>query len=129
MAKKRSAESYTGNTPEAKINQRRNLIPGNAFNKRRTRVMKLDCWWEGADLESKQFIFEGWEKRRDIEKVPKDELLEERELDIWWRKIDIELKKAIHNSIMQGLDKGQRTRILDNVDECLKEKLADEKRS
>lgn len=130
MARKkstRSAESYTGNTEEAKINQRRNLIPGNTFNKRRIKEMKLDCWWDNADLKSKQFIYEGWENDQDSDKVAKDELKEETELYPWWNRLDVGLKKAIYNSIMEVLSGERKTGILDNIDECIKEKLEVEK--
>ena len=123
----RSAESYTGNTEQAKINQRRNLVPGNAFNKRRIREMKLDCWWEDGDLESKQFIFEGCEKGRDIDKVPKDELSEEIEMCSWWMSLDIKNKKSIYDIMMKELFGEQKTKILNNIEECLKEKLEVEK--
>lgn len=123
----RSAESYTGNTEQAKINQRRNLIPGNAFNKRWIREMKLDCWWEDGDLPSKQFIYEGCEKGRDIDKVPKDELTDEIEMYSWWRSLDIKNKKSIYDLMMIELSGGQKAQILANIEECVKEKLEVEK--
>lgn len=123
----RSAESYTGNTPEAKINQRRNLIPGNVFNKRRIKELKLDCWWEDADLESKQFIFEGCEKGRDADKVAKDEFTEEIDMDIWWSSLKVGNKKYIYDLMMDEMDKERKTKILNNVEELLKEKLELEK--
>jgi len=123
----RSAESYTGNTEQAKINQRRNLIPGNTFNKRRIREIKLDCWWDNGDLESKQFIFEGCEKGRDADKVPKDELAEEIEMYSWWMSLDIKNKKSIYDLTMVELFGEQKTQILAHVEECLKEKLEVEK--
>lgn len=123
----RSAESYTGNTPEARKIQRANLIPGNTWQKKHTKELKLNCWWENADLESKQFIFEGCEKGRDIDQVAKDELQEEIELDYWWEKLDIKDKKRIYDLMMDPMDKGQKVQILDNVEECLKEKLELEK--
>jgi len=127
MAKKRSAESYTGNTPEAKKRQRANLVPGNIWAKKHRKELKLNCWWECADLESKQFIFEGCEKGRDVDKVAKDELQGEIELDYWWGNLDIENKKRIYDLMIDPMDKEQKTSILDNVDECLKEKLELEK--
>lgn len=127
MSRKRSAESYIGNTEEMKKNQRANLIPGNAWQRRRIRELRLDCWWEGADLESKQVIFEGCEKGRDIDKVAKDELKEEIELNYWWDSLDIENKKSIYDLMMKELTKEERTPILQNVEECFQKKLANEK--
>ena len=130
MAKFRRAESYYGRTEQAKKRQRRNLIPGGAWQKRTTKELRLDCWWEGADLDNKQFMFEGYENNRDIEDIPKGELKSEKFLDDWWsdlklgNKNESEGKKFIYWWIMSGLDPEQKTLILKYTQECLKEKLA-----
>lgn len=106
-----------------KRNQRANLIPGNAWNKRRIKEMRLDCWWEGASLEDKQFIFEGFEKGRDAKEVAEDELKEEQELDYWWSEQHISSKKIIYDAIMKELDKEEKAPIFKGVEECLQKKL------
>ena len=59
MVKFRNALSYYGNSPEMIKHQRDNLIPGNAWQKRRTKELRLNCWWEYGELGDKQRIFEG----------------------------------------------------------------------
>lgn len=130
MAKFRRAESYYGRTEQAKKRQRGNLIPGGAWQKRTTKELRLDCWWEGADLDSKQFMFEGYENNRDTEDVPKGELKSEKFLDDWWSDLKLgnknegEGKKFIYWWTINGLDPEQKTLILKYTRECLKEKLA-----
>lgn len=130
MAKFRRAESYYGRTEQAKKNQRGNLIPGGSWQKRRTKELMLNCWWEGCDLESKQFIFEGYENNRDLENTPKRELKSEKFLDDWWANLEIgskrkyEGKKFIYWWVMDPLPPEQKTPILKNTQKCLKEKLA-----
>ena len=89
MAKFRRAESYYGRTEQAKKNQRGNLIPGGTWQKKRTKELMLDCWWEGADCESKQFIFEGYENNRDLEDVPEKKLKNEEFLNDWWDSLEL----------------------------------------
>ena len=130
MAKFRRAESYYGRTEQAKKNQRGNLIPGGTWQKKRTKELRLDCWWEGADLESKQFMFEGYENNRDPEDIPKRESKDEKFLDDWWSDLELgnknegEGKKFIYWWMMSGLEKEQKASILKHTQECLKEKLA-----
>jgi len=130
MTKFRRAESYYGRTEQAKKNQRGNLIPGGFWQKRKTEELRLECWWEGADLESKQFMFEGYENNRDIKDTPKRELKNEEFLDEWWADLELgdkskgEGKRFIYWWIMNGLEQEQKAPILKNTQECLKEKLA-----
>ena len=130
MAKFRRAQSYYGRTEQAKKNQRGNLIPGGTWRKKRTEGMRLECWWEGADLESKQFMFEGYENNRDIEDIPKKKLKDEKFLNDWWDSLELgnkregEGKKFIYWWIMDGLEKKQKASILKHTQECLKKKLA-----
>ncbi|MBA7575721.1 hypothetical protein ES695_01215 [Candidatus Atribacteria bacterium 1244-E10-H5-B2] len=131
MAKFRRAESYYGRTRQAKENQRGNLIPGGTWQKGKTKELMLDCWWEGADLESKRFMFEGYENNRDLEDVPKGyELKDEKFLDDWWDSLEPgnrregEGKKFIYWWTMGGLEKEQKASILKNTRKCLKGKLA-----
>jgi len=129
MVKFRNAQSYYGRTEQARKNQRGNLIPGGIWQKRKTKELRLDCWWEGADLESKQSIFEGYENNRDIEDIPKRELKSEKFLDEWWANLELgnknkgEGKKFIYWWIMDPLPLEQKNPILKHMQECLKEKL------
>jgi len=124
MAKYRSAESYHGRTVELKENQRGNLIPGGPWRKRRTRVLRLQCWWECADLESKQFVYEGHINKRDIKDVPGGEKKDEKFLDAWWGELGFEDRKFLYWAIMSPLSKKEKAPILKNTRECLNEKLA-----
>ncbi|MBA7564859.1 hypothetical protein ES695_07780 [Candidatus Atribacteria bacterium 1244-E10-H5-B2] len=103
--------------------------PGNTWRKEKDRL-RLDCWWEGADLDSKQLMFEGYENNRDTEDVPKGELKSEKFLDNWWNDLELgsriktEGKKFIYWWVMLGVEGEERTLILKNTQECLNEKLA-----
>ena len=123
MAKFRSAKSYSGRTPEAKENQRKNLVPGGPWQKKRIEILRLKCWWEIADLESKQFIFEGFEKKRDIKDVPKGELKSEEFLNNWWGLFGFEYENFLYWAMMDPLSRGEKAPILKLVEECLREKL------
>ncbi len=123
MAKFRSAKSYCGRTGQAKENQRGNLIPGGPWQKKRIAELRLNCWWEIADLESKQFIFEGYVNRRDSKDVSKKELESEKYINGWWGELDLEDKKFIYKAIMDPLPKEQKASILKLVQEYLQEKL------
>ena len=83
MAKFRNVLSYHGNSPEMIKHQRDNLIPGNAWQKRRTKELRLNCWWEYGELGDKQRIFEGYENKRDLKDIPKEELKNEEYLNNW----------------------------------------------
>jgi hypothetical protein len=125
MARKfRSAESYYGNTAGARKNQRGNLVPGNTWQKRRIRELRLDCWWEGAELESKLFMFEGYENGRRVEDVPEKEMKSEKWLDDWWAELDLKVKKHIYWAIMEALSKEEKAPILEHTRERLERKLA-----
>lgn len=131
MAKKfRNAQSYYGRTKQAQKRQRENLIPGGTWQKRTTKELRLNCWYEGADLESKQFMFEGYENNRDPEDIPKGQLKSEEFLDDWWSDLKLgnknegEGKRFIYWWTMSGLDPEQKASILKDTRECLKEKLA-----
>ena len=92
----RSAESYTGNTEAAKINQRKNLVPGNAWDRKKRKELKLNCWWWTLPLGNMREIYEMWVDRRTIEDTPKSELKSEDFLDdVWWENLKIEDKKYI----------------------------------
>jgi len=131
MARKfRNAKSYYGRTEQARKNQRGNLIPGGKWQKRKTEELRLDCFWEGCDLEDKRFFFEGYENNRDLENIPEGKLKSEKFLDKWWTDLEPgskckgEGKKFIYWWIMSPLPPEQKDPILKNIQECLKEKLA-----
>ncbi|MBA7543689.1 hypothetical protein ES705_36026 [subsurface metagenome] len=92
----RSAESYTGNTEAAKINQRKNLVPGNAWDRKKRKELKLNCWWWTLPLGNMQDIYEMRVNGRTIEDTPKSELKSEDFLDdVWWENLKIEDKEYI----------------------------------
>jgi len=103
--------------------------PGNTWQGKKEKL-RLDCWWEGADLESKQFMFEGYENNRDIEDTPKGELKTEEYLDKWWNSLELgsrrkcEGKKFIYWSIMDPLTPEEKAPILKHTQECINEKLS-----
>lgn len=127
MTKKwRNAESYYGNTAGARKRQRANLIPGNTWQKRRTKELRLNCWWEDGSLGDKQFIFEGYENKRnlkDFDAMPKEELKDEEYLNSWWDSLSPEDKKFIYRAMMDPLTPKEKTPILDHIQKCLEEKL------
>ncbi len=120
MAKFRSAKSYCGQTPEAKENQRKNLVPGGPWQKKRTAELRLFCWWEIADLESKQFMFEGYENKRDSKDVSKKELESENYINGWWGELDLEDKKFIYKAIMDPLPPEQKALISKHINNYVK---------
>jgi hypothetical protein len=125
MARKfRSAESYYGNTTEAKKRQRANLIPGNTYQKRQMRELRLNCWWERYPLGNMQFIYEAYENKRNIEDVPKKELKSREFLNNWWKEQDLSNKRFFYKNDMEAYSKETRTEIFKDMEECLKEKLA-----
>jgi len=125
MARKfRSAESYYGKTVGARKNQRGNLTPGNTWQKRRSKELRLDCWWEGATLDDKRFMFEGRENERSLEDVPEKEMKSEKWLDGWWSELDLKGKKHIYWAMMDPLSKEEKAPILEHTRECLEKKLA-----
>ncbi|MBA7562611.1 hypothetical protein ES695_02800 [Candidatus Atribacteria bacterium 1244-E10-H5-B2] len=124
MAKYRGAKSYHGRTPQAKENQRKNLVPGGPWQKRSIKRLRLECWWEIADLESKQFMFEGCVNRRDSKDVSKKELKSEKYINDWWSGLNLIDKKSIYKAIMDPLPPEQKASILKDTRECLQKMLA-----
>jgi len=125
MTKFRNAESYYGNTEQAKRNQRGNLTPGNSWQKRKIGLYRLDCFWLDADLFAKQAIYEYFENdNRIIEDVPKRELRGEKHIDNWWNKKDLEEKKSISKGVLSWQTQKFRTRHFKRMNKCLEKKLA-----
>jgi len=150
MAKKfRSAESYYGNTKKARERQRSNLVGGNIYRKRQVSELRFDCWWEVMPLESRQEIFEArvngrfistyLKKYPDFQEtvriskakygieyvdIPKEKLKDKKYLVDWWGKQEFEEKKYIYKNDMAGYDKKTRNCIFNDMEKCLKEKLA-----
>jgi len=101
MTKKRirTKSSYYGNTIEAQKAQRLNLSPGNSWDKRHRKELKMDCWWEVLPLGNAQDIYELCENKRTIKDTPKEELKDEEFLDNWWKnELDTEDKVFIIKS-------------------------------
>lgn len=119
----RNAQSYYGNTIEARKRQRANLIPGNSWQKRKIKELRLDCWWELSTLKDKRFILEKYENDRDSKSMPKEELKNEIYLNNWWRELSLESKISIYKKAMSGLTKEVRAEIFKDMEKCLKEKL------
>ena len=122
MAKFRSAKSYCGRTGQAKENQRKNLVPGGPWQKKRTAELRLQCWWEIADLESREFMFEGYQNKRDPNDVCKEELKSEKYINDWWGELDLIDKKFIYEAIMEPLSREEKAPILKHIQECLEGK-------
>ncbi|GAI72073.1 unnamed protein product [marine sediment metagenome] len=123
MIKKRSKESYYGNTPEARRRQRANLIPGYSWDKRNRKKLRLDHWWELSALKDKQSIFEAYENKRSYEDIPKEGLKGRDYLNNWWGELALESKISIYKKAMSGLTKESRLEIYKDMGECLKKKL------
>ncbi len=124
MVKFRNAQSYYGNTAEARRRQRANLIPGNSWQKRRISEMRLDCWWETTYLREMRDIYEHYENDRGIGDTPKGELKSEKELIKWWSELTIDNRKFIRKTIMTGITEKCKADTFRCVELCLKEKLA-----
>ena len=123
MIKKRSKESYYGNTPEARRRQRANLIGGDKDRRRKIQGARYACWWELSALKDKRFIFEKYENDRDSKSMPKEELKNEIYLNNWWRELVLERKVSIYKEAMSGLTKESRSEIFKDMEKCLKKKL------
>ncbi len=126
MAKFRNAQSYYGNTAEARKRQRANLIPGNPWQKRRTKELRLDCFWEIIPLKNRQEIFEAFENKRDFKEIkdmPKEELKDKKYLVDWWDKQELEDKKFIYKKEITALTKESISWLLKDIEKCLKKKL------
>lgn len=120
----RSAESYYGNSEQAKRNQRANLTPGNSWQKRRTKELRIDCFWSFQDLEDKQMTYEYFENKRMRGDVPKRELKHEKYINNWWDKLEIEVKEDIILKILSWQTQKFRTRHFKRLNKCLEKKLA-----
>jgi len=124
MVKKwRSAESYLGNTAEARKMQKSNLIPGGKDERRKIQGARYDCWWELSVLRDKQSILKAYKNDRASKDVPEEELKREDYLNNWWRGLSLESKISIYKKVMSGLTKEKRSEIFKDVEKCLKEKL------
>jgi len=121
--KKRSKESYYGNTPEARRRQRSNLIGGDKNRRRKIQGVRYDCWWEPSALKNKQSIFEAYENKRSYKDVDKKRLKDEDYLNNWWVELAPESKISIYKKTMSGLTKESRSEIFKDMEKCLKEKL------
>lgn len=125
MAKFRNAQSYYGNTEEARKRQRANLIPGNSWQKEKTKELRLDCWWEVLPLGNAQEIYEAYKNKRDVEDIPKMELKDDKFLNDWWtEELTIENKEFIIKTCKGTWRKEDEETQKNNMYECLKEKLA-----
>ncbi len=123
MIKKRSKESYYGNTAEARKMQRSNLIPGGKEERRKIQEARYDCWWELSALRDKQSIFEAYKNDRAYKDVPEKELKGEDYINNWWRDLSLESKISIYKKRISGLTKELKSEIFKDMEECLKEKL------
>ena len=127
MARKfRNAQSYYGNTAEARKRQRANLIPGNSWQKRKTQELRLGCFWEIIPLKNRQEIFEAFENKKDfkeIKNMPKEELKDKKYLADWWDKQGLEDKKFIYKNEITALTKESVSWLLKDMEKCLKKKL------
>ncbi len=120
----RSAESYYGNTEQARKNQRSNITPGNTWQKRKIGQLRSRLFWESCNLESKQMIYEYFENERMIEDVPKRELKGEKHIDNWWNRKDLEEKKSISKEVLSWQTPKYRARHFKRMNRYLKEELA-----
>ncbi len=121
----RSAESYYGNTEQARKNQRSNISPGNTWQKRKIGQLRIRLFWEDGGLELKQVIYEQFENERAIEGVPKRELKHEKFLDDWWDRKDLEEKKSISKEVLSWQTQKFRTGFFKRMNRYLKEELAE----
>jgi len=128
MTKKRirTKSSYYGNTIEAQKAQRLNLTPGNAWDKRNRKELKLDCWWWTFPLGNCQDIYEMYINKRTIEDTPKGELKDEEYLDDWWEELIIKDKefivKACKGTYRDEDEKEHKKDIYEMLEEKIKEK-------
>jgi len=123
----RSTESYLGNTAEARERQRANLIPGNSWHRRRTKGLRLDCFWGIISLKNRQEIFDAFDNKKDfkeIENMPKEELKDKKYLDDWWSKQELKDKIFIYKNEITTLTKESVSWLLKDMQKCLKKKLA-----
>ena len=123
MVKKRSAESYTGNTEEARKMQKSNLIPGGKDERRKIQGARYDCWWELSTLRDKQSILKTYKNDRASKDVPEEELKGEDYLNNWWRDLSLERKISIYKEAMSVPTKESRSEIYKDMEKCLRKKL------
>jgi len=128
MSKFRNAQSYLGNTAEARKRQRANLTPGNAWDKRHKKEMRLNCWWEVFSLKDIQYIYEMYINERVIKDTPKEELKDEKFLNAWWEGLTIEDKEWIYKWDLKAYPKETQSEILKEIYKCLEEKIKEEKK-
>ncbi|GAI61506.1 unnamed protein product [marine sediment metagenome] len=125
MAKFRNAQSYYGNSEQARKNQRSNLIPGNSWQKRKIKQLRVDCYWEYEDIKDKQNTYEYFENERDIGNVPGRELKHEKYIDNWWEnELELEVKEDIIKKILSWQTQKFRTRHFKRLNKCLEKKSA-----
>ena len=128
MAKKRSKESYYGNTEETIRRQRSGLIPGgDLYRKREISEARYNCFWEYVELEDKQSICGGclnFDNLKDFKAIHKKELESEKWIDNWWVKLELGFKKDIYKIMMEILTKEEKISIHKQIEKCLKKKLA-----
>lgn len=124
----RSAESYIGNTPEAKRKQRANLVAGNAWQKKHRKELKLNCWWWTLPLGNIQDIYENCENGRGLEDTPKEELKDEKFLDdIWWERQRLEDKEFIVKNC-EGTYRAKDEKLHNElIEKLLEEQIKEEK--
>jgi len=75
-------------------------------------------------LENEQEIYENHKNKRGLEDTPKEELKDEEFLNTWWAGLDFEDKKFIYKNKMSAFTKESRSEIFNDMEKCLKEKLA-----
>jgi len=121
----RNAQSYYGNSEQARKNQRGNLTPGNTWQKRQIKQIRIRLFWEECDLKSKQMIYEYFENERYIDNVPKRELRGEKHIVDWWDKLELEVKRDIIKKVLSWQDQKARTRHFKRMNRYLKEELAE----
>ena len=121
--KKRSKESYCGNTAEARKMQRSNLMPGGKDERRKIQGARYDCWWELSTLRDKQSILKTYKNDRASKDIPKEELKGGDYLNNWWSELVLESKISIYKKVMSGHTKESRSEIYKDMEKCLKEKL------
>ena len=130
MAKKyRNAQSYYGNTAEARKNQRANLIPGNAWDKRNRKRLRLDCYWGEIHFKDKQDIYECWNNERLLKDTPKEELKDEKYLETWWEELTIEEKEQVYKWDISRLTKKAKLELTKDIRLSLEKKIKEERKA
>ena len=120
----RNAQSYYGNSEQARLNQRSNLTPGNSWQKRKISLYRIDCFWSFQGIEDKQMSYEYFENERMGRDVPKRELKGEKYIDNWWDNLEIEVRKDIIKKVLSWQIPKFRTWYFKRMNKCLKKRLA-----